>query len=97
MDLDNQRAFFRCSTTSSTLWNNSGSADPTVPSTGINISALLGANFAYPTIWAVAGIGCRANFGDSTFTYTMPTGYAAWDATNQTLATASQTSAMVLA
>ena len=97
IDLDNKRAFFRCGTTSSTLWNASGPADPTVPSTGIDISALIGSGFAYPTIWTSAGIGNRANFGDATFVYTMPTGYSAWDATVQPPAGATQAMVMVMA
>lgn len=59
-------------------WNNSGSADPGTGVGGIDVSAWdSGGLFPCFSCGATAD-QCTANFGATTFTYSLPSGYSNW-------------------
>jgi hypothetical protein len=93
IDLVNSRAWVRLK---SGNWNNSGTANPTTNVGGVNISGLFPANPAFAVITAqqTATPLVTANFGASSFSYTVPSGFTAWD---PPVASAAQARAMVLA
>lgn len=88
IDLTNMRAWFRLGATGN--WNNSASATPATPSTGIDISGVFStASPAWPFAVFDGGASDQitANFGASAFVGAVPTGFTAgWP--TQTIPTA---------
>ena len=62
-------------------WNNSGTANPSTNTGGINISALFPTNNAF-AVATFQGTTQQAtiNFGASAFSFTVPSGFSRWDA-----------------
>lgn len=75
LDIDNQRAWFRVGATGN--WNGNSGNDPTVPSTGVSLAALgvSGISFLPHIALINSGSALTANFGDSAFSGTVPTGF----------------------
>jgi hypothetical protein len=75
VDLVNSRIWFR---SGSGNWNNSGTANPSTNTGGLNIAALFPTNPAY-AVMAVNGSTVptyTANFGGTTFAQTVPSGFS---------------------
>lgn len=72
LDLDNGKLFFSKNGT----WQNSG--DPAA-GTGAAFTGLSGTFFAEVGHDAYSAVEMTANFGASAFTYTLPSGFVAWD------------------
>ncbi|HXI76319.1 MAG TPA: hypothetical protein VNH21_04250, partial [Steroidobacteraceae bacterium] len=77
VDLVNSRIWVR---RDSDNWNNSGTADPSTNTGGINISALFPTNNAF-AVASFQGTTQQAtiNFGASAFSFTVPGGFSRWD------------------
>jgi hypothetical protein len=71
VDLSNQRVWFR---RNGGNWNNSGTADPTTNVGGISIASMLG--FVAPVVQlSASGNTATANFGDTAFAQSVPSGF----------------------
>ncbi len=76
IDLDNLRGWIRNG--ASGLWNNSSTANPTTPSSGVDLSAVFGANAPVPaTCSDTSGASVTANFGQGAFSGAVPSGFTA--------------------
>jgi hypothetical protein len=78
VDLTNKRLWVRLNGGN---WNNSGTANPTTNTGGIDISAVFGSTPPYAMHYNNGGWGATvitANFGASAFAQTVPSGFAAW-------------------
>jgi hypothetical protein len=75
VDYDNQRLWTRYGAAGN--WNGSGTANPTTPSTGGSFTGLGSVGISLLPFVSFSGTGGQvtANFGDSTFTGTVPTGF----------------------
>jgi hypothetical protein len=92
IDLVNSRAWVRLNNGN---WNNSGTANPTTNVGGVDISGLFPANAAFVamTTQQVLSPLATVNFGASSFSYTVPSGFAAWNFVAVTNALATQAAA----
>ena len=74
LDLTDNRAWLKVGTG---FWNGNSSATPTTATTGYDISALVGTNglCAIVSFNASSSESITANFGASSYTYSMPTGF----------------------
>jgi hypothetical protein len=85
VDLTNQEVWFRVNNGN---WNGSGTANPATNTGGISVSGLFSGNSVYPFVAAnSASAVVTANFGASSFTYSVPSGFqAGWPGPgNQTI------------
>lgn len=75
VDMDNQRVWCRVGAAGN--WNASGTATPATPSTGVSFASLGVSGISLiPHIYlATTNTAITANFGDSAFTGTVPTGF----------------------
>lgn len=85
VDLDNKRIWFRKGTSGN--WNGNAANDPTSSSTGYDISTWVNAGFLiHPSVTIGAtSDAITANFGDTGFSGTVPTGYTSgWPTSSYT-------------
>jgi len=78
LDIGNGRIWFR---KNGGNWNNNGSADPATNVGGIDVSGLTGPFYAAATLYSEGTPGTTygtANFGASTYAYTVPSGFSNW-------------------
>ena len=76
-DLTNQLVWFRVGSGS---WNADGTANPATGAGGISYSSI-GTSTVYPLGSTDSGLdGLTANFGASTFSQSVPSGFSSWDA-----------------
>jgi hypothetical protein len=76
IDLTNMRGWFRLNGGN---WNGNATYDPATNVGGVDISSVFGVHAAYPYQSLNAnGVYVTANFGGTSFLYTMPTGFSAW-------------------
>ncbi len=74
LDLTDNRAWLKVGTG---FWNGNSSATPTSATTGYDISGMVGTNglCAIASFNSTSGDSITANFGATSYTYSMPTGY----------------------
>lgn len=79
VDLANRRIWFR---KDGGLWNNSGTANPTTNTGGLDISGVLTAsNLLYALVCMLTSASTSvANFGASAFQQAVPSGFVSWNA-----------------
>jgi hypothetical protein len=80
VDLTHARIWFR---NNGGNWNNSGTANPATNTGGFDLSGFITANTTpvYPLFTSdSASDNCTANFGASSFSFTVPSGFGAWEA-----------------
>lgn len=76
-DFTNLKAWFRYNGGN---WNNSGAADPAT-NVGGNAATYLGSAAMFLFTWIQNAGSTTVNAGDSAFTYSIPSGFTAWDST----------------
>ena len=76
-DMTNKRFWVR---KGNSIWNNSGTANPTTNVGGFDLSAVFSGNLAaYPVVtFQAINLIHTANFGATTFSQTIPSGFTAW-------------------
>jgi hypothetical protein len=83
-DLINNRIWFRINGGN---WNNSSTANPTTNIGGIDISTVFAASAALPFVGFLnSGAAAAANFGSTSFAFTVPTGFSGFSTSNYSTA-----------
>jgi hypothetical protein len=59
-------------------WNGSGTANPATNTGGFGVSTLFSSG-GYPVFACGSAASAVVNFGASAFTFTVPSGFSAWD------------------